>query len=295
MNRLSRTRVAVATGLTLGTAGAGLLLAPAAFAAPVAGTLAAPSAPTSVVAGAPFTVSGTGCTTDDPADPVSVELYTEYVSPDANVLPGADGSWSVEMHFNADTAPGTYTVWAGCESYNGVVDAGDYNAYPNLSIAVTAPAATPAASTPAAAFVPGATPNTPGIAVTKNSTTSNVAKPGQQVTQVLKGFKPNEKVTLVLHSTPVTLGTFTADANGVVTATYTLPAGTTLATHTLAFDGDAGSHYEVTITLTADGKALAYTGADIAMPLIGGTVLLAAGAGALVIGRRRRPAGAVQA
>lgn len=310
-SRLTRTRATVATGLALGTATAGLFLAPAALAAPPAGALAAPDAPASVVAGATFTISGTGCTTDDPADPVAVELYTEYASDDVYLLPDTDGSWSTEMAFYADATPGTYTVWAACESYNGVVAESDINTYPDTTITVTAPAAAPTASTPTAStptastptastpapatFTPGATPNTPGIAVTKNSTTSNVAKPGQQVTQVLKGFKPNEKVTLVLHSTPVTLGVFTAAANGVLTATYTIPAGTTLATHTLAFDGDAGSHYEIALTLTADGKALAYTGASVALPLIGGTALLAAGAGALVIGRHRRPAGAVQA
>jgi hypothetical protein len=113
--------------------------------------------------------------------------------------------------------------------------------------------------------------------------------------KVLKGFQPYEKVTLVLHSTPVELGTFTADANGVVTAEFTLPTGTPLGQHTLAYTGDKGSYFEDPLTLTADGKALAYTGASIGLPLVGGSVLLAAGAGALVVGRRRRTAGAVQA
>lgn len=295
---LTRTRAAVATGLTLGTATAGLFLAPAAFAAPVAGNLAAPAAPTTVVAGAPFTVSGAGCTTDDPTDPVAVELYTEYVSDDEYFIPAADGSWSVQTAFYADTKPGTYMVWAACVSYNGVESFEDFNDYPTLEITVTAPTTTtpaPPAATPPVAFKPGAKANTPGIAATSSTATSNVAAPGQKITKVLKGFKPGEKVTLVMHSTPVELGTFTADAKGVVTATFTLPAGTALGTHTLAYDGDMGSHFEETLTLTADGKALAYTGADIAMPLIGGTVMVAAGAAALVVTRRRRTAEAVQA
>ena len=41
--------------------------------------------------------------------------------------------------------------------------------------------------------------------------TGTVAAPGQTMTKTYKGFKAFEKVTLVLHSTPVTLGTFTAD------------------------------------------------------------------------------------
>ena len=287
---LTRPRAAVATGLTLGTAAAGLFLAPAALADIAQDDLATPTAPTSVVAGAPFTVSGEGCISDDPADPAILSLYGEFNDPDEFVLPGADGSWSIETEFLADTEPGTYLLYADCLAYHGDT----FNTYPRFSITVTAPAATPPAATPAA-FKPGATPNTPGIAATSSTATSNVAAPGQKVTKVLKGFKPGEKVTLVLHSTPVELGTFTADANGVVTATFTLPAGTALGSHTLAYDGAMGSHFEETITLTADGKALAYTGADIAMPLIGGTVMVAAGAAALVVARRRRPAGAVQA
>ncbi|MCZ2812676.1 MULTISPECIES: hypothetical protein [unclassified Modestobacter] len=285
MSRLSRTRVAVVTGLTLGTASAGLLLAPAALAAP-----AAPSvAPSSTLApGATFTISGADCTqaSDTDAEPMAV------ITPDSDD-PGwgdggpvnADGTWTLELDAPAEV--GTYSYRLFCDQYTT-----DFQ-YPNVTITVTADGK-PAPAPAPAAFVPGATPNTPGISVTKNSTTSNVAKPGQQITHVLKGFKPNEKVTLVLHSTPVTLGVFTADANGVLTATYTLPAGTTLANHTLAFDGDAGSHYEIALTLTADGKALAYTGASVTLPLVAGTVLVGAGAGALVLSRRRT-AGATQA
>jgi hypothetical protein len=298
MSRMSRPRAVVATGLTLGTAAAGLFLAPAALAAE-APTV---SVPTTVVAGSPFTVSGTGCVGTE-ANPTAVVVYSndpgEVV--DGVVETATDGSWSVQVHFAADAQPAKYSVYADCITYDGTggfeYDEALTDVTAPAPTAPTAPTGTPVAtSTPAPDFKPGATANTPGISVTKSSgATSNVAAPGQKVVKVLKGFKSGEVVTVVLHSTPVTLGTFTADANGVVTVEFTLPAGTALGTHTLAYDGSLGSHYEETLTLTADGKALAYTGASIAMPLIGGSVLVAAGAGALLVTRRRRSPEAAQA
>jgi hypothetical protein len=285
MSRLSRTRVAVATGLTLGTASAALLFAPAALAAP---SLPAPTVSPAVVApGGSYTVSGAGCTQDPRTTTPVRAVILPAVNPQwaDTTPPAADGTWSFTRE--APTDLGTYEFALLCDRYTEELD------YSHVTITVTADGK-PATPTPAA-FTPGAKPNTPGIGAATSSGTTNVAAPGQKIVKVLKGFKAHEVVTLVLHSTPVTLGTFTADANGVVTAEFTLPAGTALGTHTLAYDGNLGSHYEDPITLTADGKALASTGASIALPLIGGTVLVAAGAGALVIGRRRSSAGAMQA
>ena len=304
MSRLSRSRVAVATGLTLGTATAGLLLAPSAFAADAFTA----KAPATVVAGDTFTVSGGGCATTDQFDPALVAIVTDSTSdnPDDVFFGGYtedDGTWSFEVHFPEGTEAGDHLIEVGCgteyaEEPSDVVDlhvtVTDGTAAPAPS-GTAAPSSSAAPAPAAAEFKPGARPNTPGIGNTTTSkTTGNAAAPGQKVVKVLKGFQPYEKVTLVLHSTPVTLGTFTADANGVVTAEFTVPAGTPLGNHTLAYTGDKGSYFEDPLTLTKDGKALAYTGADVKLPLIGGTVLLAAGAGALVVGRRRRT-GAAQA
>jgi hypothetical protein len=266
----------------------GLATAPAALAAPA--PLPTPVLyPSTVAPGQPFALTLSGCFPDDTP---GAGPYIYYSSNDPDGLGVSSGGLALPdgtMTFS-DLTPlnavlGTHTITAVCDRYT------SNQSYPLITMTVTADGK-PAAPV---AFVPGATPNTPGIAPTTSSGTGNVAAPGQAITTVLRGFQPHEVVTLVLHSAPVTLGTYTADANGVVTATFTLPAGTVLGTHTLAFDGTAGSHYEVTLTLTADGTALAYTGADIALPLVGGTVLLGAGAGALAISRRRRLAGAVQA
>ena len=291
MSRTSRPRTVAATGLTLGLAAAGVFLAPVASAAPAAPTLAS----STVAPGADFTVTGTGCV--EPAD--SEYEAAAVITPDSDEAGWGDGddakddgTWS--LTHAAPTELGVYSYRLFCDWYT------DGFSYGTVKLTVTAdgkpvPVAAPA-STPAPAFKPGAKPNTPGVASTSTSkTTGAAAAPGQKVVKVLKGFKANELVTVVLHSDPVALGTFKADANGVVTVEFTVPAGTPLGQHTIAYDGDAGTHFEEALVLTKDGKALAYTGASIAMPLIGGSVLLAAGAGAMVIGRRRRTTGATQA
>ena len=323
MSRSSRTRAVVATGLTLGTATAGLVFAPSASAA--AAPLPALKLSTATVAvGDTLTVKGTDCLASGPDDIYGPVLYIDGIvtDPDAPRVLGQfddeEGSdWTATFSFT-DKLVGKHTIDAYCAHYNEISDdeaeSTGHDLYPVANITVVAKqsantgATTPAPSgtaapsssaTPAATsteFKPGARANTPGVASTTTSkTTGNAAAPGQKVVKVLKGFKPFEKVTVVLHSTPVELGTFTADANGVVTAEFTIPAGTALGQHTLAYEGLEGTYFEEPLTLTKDGKALAYTGADIKLPLVGGTVLLAAGAGALVVGRRRRTTGAAQA
>ena len=312
MSRLSRSRIAVATGLTVGTAAAGLLLAPAAFAAatdpyPYQGTPTLVVTPDRVHEGETVQISGDKCIAVNAQDQVAVIVYLDGDVTDPHATAVAvepdptQGTWSLPHRFGAGTS-GEHHVYARCDHYNiasGQRTNRDYAPVPvTVTPAVVAtPAPTPSSSptTSAAPFVPGAKPNTPGIAVrSAGSTAGDAAAPGQKVVKVLKGFQPREVVTLVLHSTPVTLGTFTADADGVVTAEFTLPAGTPLGQHTLAYSGAANSYFEEPLTLTADGKSLAYTGANIELPLIGGIVLVVAGAGALVLGRRRST-GAVQA
>ena len=319
MSRMSRPGTAVAAGLTLGTAAASLFLAPAAFAED---KLPAIQGSTTATVGTPFVVTGEGCTSPSEgpdagkSSSVYVDVYTAagYDDPEGMPvlsLPAAAptaGAWTAALKFDATAPLGDYVIDVTCERYEGsefpeFYDLFDFTlqAAGTTTAPVTTPTTTPTttpapSSTPAPAFKPGATPNTPGVAsTTTDKTTGTAAAPGQKVVKVLKGFQPWENVTLVLHSDPVVLGTFQADANGVVTVEFTLPAGTPLAQHTLAYDGDKGTHFEEVLQVTADGKALAYTGTSIAMPLLGGSVLLAAGAGAMVIGRRRRTAGAAQA
>jgi LPXTG-motif cell wall-anchored protein len=291
MSRVFPLRASVATGLTLGVATLGLAVAPAAFAV---APLPAPTVASSTVApGADFTLSGVGCAPQQDGTP-GVAVITPAVDPqwgDATDA-GTNGSWTLTE--SAPTDPGTYEFALFCDRYT------ERLSYPNVTITVTAdgkpvaaPTATPTA-TPTGTLR-GASANTPGVAAKSSAgTTGAAAALGQKLVKVLTGFQPFEVVTLTLHSTPRTVGTFTADAHGVVTASFVLPAGTPVGSHDLVFEGNMGTYFQQPIRVAAAGPELAYTGSDVGMPLALGVGLLLAGTGALVVSRRRS-SGAAQA
>ena len=143
--------------------------------------------------------------------------------------------------------------------------------------------------TPAFAYGPN------GSTLTANTPS---APPGGGLGVQGSGFAPNSLVTLVLHSTPVGLGTVTADANGNFTDTVTIPADTPPGDHTIIAtdpDGDSASTAIVvsgTVTTTASnsasGSTLAFTGADIAAMTTLGALALAVGGFLVLMGRKRR-------
>jgi hypothetical protein len=319
---MSRTtsRAAALTGLTATTVATGLLLAPAALAAP----LAAPTAPSTAVAGTPFEVSGTGCVAHAaaPAEWIPVvALATDVADLVAEPPTGLflaetaeDGSWTTDVSFPAGTA-GEHTVYAAC--LDGYHQAGVD--YPEFTVTVTSGVPTPAPVTPTPLPAPpapdavtpevaptgqvrGTQANTAGVASPdKGSATGDSTPLGRKVVKILTGFQPGEVVTVTLHSTPQTVGTFTADSTGTVTVEFTVPAGTPTGQHTLVYEGNKGTYFQEALTVTAaattsnaSSSSLAYTGADIALPLGLGVGALALGGG-LVFAARRRSAEGSQA
>jgi hypothetical protein len=276
MTRLTRSRAVVTTGLVLGTATVGMAFAPAALAA----GLPTPTAPATVTAGTAFTVNGSGCTIVDEDYGVYVLVASPVDGSDIDVEVNLDGTWSSKITFPAGTPAGSYEIDSACEtSYYS-----DPAAYPTVNVMVT---------TPATGAVRGVAANTPGVTSKVDDTTPAA---GQKIVRTLTGFKPFEVVTLTMHSTPVVLGTFTADAHGVVTAQYTVPAGTPAGAHTFVFEGNMGTYFEETVTVAAAtpvksaSASLAYTGASVALPLGIGGALVLAGGGALIASRRRNTA-----
>lgn len=317
------TRAAALTGLTATTVATGLLLAPAAFAAPA---LTAPAAPATAVAGTPFQVSGTGCVADDADNPDWVafvivatdnaDLEAQDPQDVAIAEPTEDGSWSTPLTFAADTTAGPHAVYAACAT----TYAGEPVEYPEVMVNVSAGTSTPVTPTPTTTTptteVPGkgwGTPtttmptgevrgtqaNTPGVASPdKGSATGDSTPLGRKVVKVLTGFRPGEVVTVTLHSTPQTVGTFTADSTGTVTVAFTVPAGTPTGEHTLVYEGNMGTYFQESLTVTAaaatsnaSSSSLAYTGADIALPLGLGVGAVALGGGLVVAARRRSAEG----
>ncbi|WP_236683771.1 leucine-rich repeat protein [Demequina flava] len=66
------------------------------------------------------------------------------------------------------------------------------------------------------------------------------AAPGDTISVTGEGFDPNEAVALELHSTPVSVGSTTADAAGTFTTDVTIPADAAAGSHDVVALGAAG-------------------------------------------------------
>jgi hypothetical protein len=297
MSRVSPLRLCSTAGLTLGVTAVGLAFAPAAFAS--APELVAPTAPGTVVAGEEFEVSGADCQQTTPDKAIEVYLVTSAAGDSVEddeifvTTPAEDGTWTATLSFPTDTT-GEHAVFAFCDDtyYEFPLE------YPPALVTVTAPATphTPPAPPTVAptGAIRGVSANTPGVASPDGgAATGDNATAGKKVVKVLTGFKPHEVVTVTLHSAPVKVGTFTADASGTVRVEFTVPAGTPAGTHTLVYEGSLGTYFQESLTVAAaagSGDNLAYTGASVAMPLGLGAGALALGGGLVLMTRRRNAA-----
>jgi len=110
------------------------------------------------------------------------------------------------------------------------------------------------------------------------------ASPGSTITVEGGGFAPGETVDVVLHSTPVTIGTPTADARGSFSAAMTIPGDVPAGSHTVVATGAASGRAfsaGVVLALPATGSGL-----DAAAPTAIGGALLLLGIALLAIRRR---------
>jgi LPXTG-motif cell wall-anchored protein len=276
MTRPNARRIA-GGAVTLGTAAAALLLgAPAASAAdlPTPTVSATTIAPNSYV-----TVSGTGC-----LEPGTVPLPAGIIiAGDSGLQIGgagmaqADGSWSIKALVGAGSTLGTHQIKVTCDRYDGEA------AYGAVTVTIGTASTTPA---PAPAPKPLATGNRTTLDKITNGTPFTL---GEHFSASYPGFKPFEVVTIVLHSTPQNVGTFTADASGVVTVSFSIPAGTVSGSHSLTMSGSLGTSFAQALTVSSS-RSLAYTGTDVTAPLTVGGSLLLVGGGLLVAARRRKAA-----
>ena len=159
--------------------------------------------------------------------------------------------------------------------------------------------------------VPAAPPADAPLTLTTTDGQITSAEPGQQITVVGSGFLPYSTVTIVVYSTPVTLGTVTTDGAGSFSKSVTIPAGLEAGSHSLLAYGvdPSGNDHSLRLNVTVAGAAtevagtaatpatthptrgssLAYTGSTFqALPIaVGGAALLAVGT-ALLLGARAR-------
>lgn len=120
--------------------------------------------------------------------------------------------------------------------------------------------------------------------------------PGQPITITADGFLSSSTSTFTLFSAPVVLGTATANAQGVVSLTATIPASTTPGAHRIEVSGTGADGQPLTvvqnITVTgAAGADLPTTGSDSALPLTQVAIGVMAFGGLMVVIANKRRSG----
>ena len=86
------------------------------------------------------------------------------------------------------------------------------------------------------------------------------AEPGDTLATQASGFAPDETVDATLHSTAVSLGSVTADADGNINATVTIPLGTSTGPHELLFTGQtSGLTATLPVLIPAPSAAPVFT------------------------------------
>jgi hypothetical protein len=117
---------------------------------------------------------------------------------------------------------------------------------------------------------------------------------GETVTIHGDGFLPNSTIQAVIYSTPTPLGSFTVDGAGAFEIEVTIPDGLHAGEHSLVVSGldPSGNprYLRTDVTVSGVEGVLAYTGAEVAGPAIGGLTAVVVGSGLLVASRRRRTA-----
>jgi hypothetical protein len=137
---------------------------------------------------------------------------------------------------------------------------------------------------------PATVPTSNGSLTPAAGSSSTVAA-GKTMVVSGTGYQPGSTVTVLIYSSPQVLTTVVADASGNFTVTVTVPAGLAAGQHTLVASGvDTNGDQRFTtlaVTVSTSGKAtLAYTGADVVPPALGGLAAVALGTGLIVVRRR---------
>jgi len=174
-------------------------------------------------------------------------------------------------------SPGTYTFTGPVPvgSFQWFIDSNDYilDEFTISADSCSTPTPTP---TPSQTATPTASLSTTTVA------------PDGRVTVTASGLAPSEPVELWLHSTPVKLWSGTANADGTLTQTVTIPTGIDTGKHQIEVRGATSGSLWLDLTVTA---TLAATGFDPVAASAGGgagLLLLAGGVALLLLVRRRQ-------
>lgn len=128
-----------------------------------------------------------------------------------------------------------------------------------------------------------------------NFIAADVAQPSRTAGEVQSaaglGFLAGEKVTVTLHSDPIDLGTATADSNGTVSVSFTLPSDLAVGRHTVEFVGEVSGTavvgFDVVSSLAANTGGTSSPASGSAVVALLFAVCVAAGF-SLLMGLRKR-------
>lgn len=279
--------------------------------------------PSSGVPGTAVTLSST-----DPCPPYTGGARSVVVANQPDLVNGpflgtatvaADGSWSFDTTIDTNATIGTdITFYAECQGEN-AAPALVINAQPGwftlatytpVIFSVTAPPTTTTTTTSTSTT----TTTAPAAAVTMKAVPDFLYE-GESCLITASGFMPGSSVEIIAFSTPFVVGTVVADANGDIAKSWQIPAGFEVGIHTMVLRGTntLGAAVEVSANITIGALVeqqptttgslplpvtlppvrstgtLPRTGSELITPLVlGGALLLAGGAGAMLVARRQR-------
>jgi hypothetical protein len=181
-------------------------------------------------------------------DPTDAPTPTASCGPTATPSPGSSP---------AGSAGGAATAGGGAKGTRGSSPASSNSPQ-------AAPAGAPGAP------VPGAEPATKAGPLTLSP---DRVEAGEKVLATATGYVPGEKVQLVIYPSPVIVGSYDADANGLLRVTLTVPVETKTGVHTIEATGWV-SHHASNGTVTVVSAAATVAGFSSYWWLIGIGILL---------------------
>jgi LPXTG-motif cell wall-anchored protein len=142
---------------------------------------------------------------------------------------------------------------------------------------------TTSSSTTSSTVATGATTTTVASSVGLSSVSGS---PGSSFTVNSNGWQPNSSVVVKFNSDPITLGTPTANNNGVVSGSFSVPSGVAAGSHTVTLTGTAANGNVRTLSAAFTvTSVLPRTGSNTREYTVTGVGLLLVGA---VLTRARR-------